>query len=230
MSVTPTYEVGNDVSAAVLRFANSRESQKGLEGAINLAMQLWISFIMAKQTTANKGEIKAYLMARTSHHSAPVRRYGAKGRESAAKRYLELRDTRAAAIVYASNYKNARQMDAKAFFGVVGKYIAARQYSAGHHKAGFRPALREFKVKRGAAELAGAPAYSKVRSTAHVARTVRSGVVEASASNMAGGVEKNPGGGISAVEAAEGEVVIKLEEFILKNIEDRAKRLGLQFT
>lgn len=228
MSVQPTYQATNNLSDAIRRLGESRANGQDLEDGINLGMQLWVSYIMAKQTSADRPGIKAYLMGK-SRRNAPVRRYNKSGKkESASARYLELRNSVAASIVYASDYKGARSMAPAAFFGLVGKYIAARVYSSGHHKAGFRPALREFKSRRSAASLGQAPNYGQPAGTAQAAHSQGGGVITASASNVAAGVASNPGGGISAVEASEGEVIAQLERFILKNIEERAKRLGLQ--
>lgn len=230
MSIQPSYQATNTLSDAIRRLGESRANGQELEDGINLGMQLWVSYIMAKQTSADKPGIKAYLLGK-SRRNAPVRRYTKSGKkESSSARYLELRNSVAAAIVYASDYKNARSLAPAAFFGLVGKYIAARVYSSGHHKAGFRPALREFKSKRSASALGQAPNYGNASGRATSAHSVGGGTVTASASNVAAGVENNPGGGMSAVEASEGEVVAQLERFILKNLEERAAKLGLQVT
>src|SRR6478752_175911 len=196
MSVQPTYVASNTFSEAIRRLAESRSSGQSLEDGINLGMQLWVSYIMAKQTASDKPGIRSYLMGK-ARRNAPVRRYGKSGKtESKGARYLELRDSVAAAIVYSTNYKNARNVDSKTFFGLVGKYIAARVYSSGYHKAGFRPALREFKARRASSALGQAPNYGRPAGRATAAHSKGGGAITASASNVAAGVESNPGGGM----------------------------------
>jgi hypothetical protein len=221
------FAVGDGVSEALRRLVASRESQQGTEGAVNMTMQFWVSFIMAKQSVASRPGIKERLMARAVNAKAlsPVRRYNKKGtKESTAKRYLALRDTVAASIVWSTNYKNARAMTAQDFIATTGRFVAHRQYSAGYHKAGFRPALNEFRIRRGL--LGVAPAYKAVNSTAIPARSISETIIEALVKNASAGAEKNPTGGIAAVIQSEAEVVAKLEKLTAQNIQERAAGLG----
>lgn len=220
-------QIEDTLSAALINLMASRESQKGLGDAMDEAMQYWVSFAMAKQTVASKVGIREYLMADADRKKggSPVRKRTARGKESTASRYLQLRDSRAAAIVWRSNYKGAQSLAPGPFFGLVGKYIARRQYSAGHHKAGFRPALSAFKVKRG---LIGAdPNYEKTKSVAFPAHTISDSIMEALVINAADGVSENPTGGTAAVEASKAEVVTLFETYTRRNIRKRARRLGI---
>lgn len=221
------FKVGDRVTEALRRLVASRESRDGTASAMNMSMQYWVSFIMHKQTVAPKGGIRGYLMQRAAHAKggAPKMIRTNSGRESTAKRYQELRASRAAAIVYSSNYKNARSLGAKEFYSLVGKYVARRQYSSGHHKAGFRPALSEFKIRRGL--LGVAPGYRRVSSSALAARSVSESIMEALVHNASAGAAKNPTGGEAAVLQSEGEVVDMLAKFIVKNLRERARGLGL---
>ena len=220
--------VEDTLTAALHRLMNSRESWTGLSKAVNQAMQYWVSFIMKKQTVASKPGIRAYLMqpGRRSEGRAPVRRVNKRGKESTASRYLALRNSRAAAIVWSTNYQGAKSLEPKAFFGLVGRYIGRRQYSAGYHKAGFRPALAAFKIARG--NLGQAPNYQKEVSTAFTAHNVSDSIIEAMVINAAAGVSLNPTGGDAAVEASKNEVIAILTKWTEENILQRAAGLGFR--
>lgn len=222
----PDIKVIDRVSDAIQRLVDSRSNRSGFEKAINLSMERWISFTMAKFKVADKNAIRSRLMglAEKRKGGSPVRRYNKRGNESNAKRYLALRDTVAAAVVYATNYKGARALTPEKFFGLVGKFIAARMYSSGHHKGGFRPALNEFKVRRG--QLGVAPFYRRhIVGRAQAAHEISDSKLEAMVVNNAGGVTKNPTGAGAEV-TAKAEVVVYLEKLILQNLLEKGEALG----
>lgn len=225
----PNIKVEDRLSSSLRRLVDSRESRSGTAGAMNMAMQWWVSFIMAKQTVASRAGIRERLMERAERAktASPVRRFNRTGKkESSAKRYLQLRDTKAAAIVWATNYQGARWMTPKDFISTVGRFVARRQYSAGHHKAGFRPALNTFKMARG--QLGVAPNYPKISSIAEAAHPVSESILEVLVRNAADGASRNPTGGAAAVEASKHEVVVKLENLIKDNLLERADALGFR--
>ncbi len=156
-----------------------------------------------------------------------VRKVTSRGKESTAGRYLELRHTQAAYIVRLTNYKGSRRMAGQEFYGVVGRYIAARKYSAGHHRAGFIPALDTFKGRK--AGLGKAPYYRRHRSGNALAAQPDKAITTASVTNKAGGVTKNPTGG-NAFQDSKSEVLRQLEKYIMLNLIERGRRNGFKTT
>lgn len=226
-------QIEDTLSAALINLMASRESQKGLGDAMDEAMQYWVSFVINKQMSADRSKIREYLMAKAerTQGGAPTRLRTRTGKISTAARYLALRQSRAAAIVWASNYAGkkggtpARELAPGAFYALVGNYISRRQYAAGYHKGSFRPALNAFKIKRGI--LTGTPNYKKTLSTAFPAHALSDSIMEALVVNAAAGVSENPTGGTAAVEASKAEVVTLFETYTRRNIRERARRLGI---
>lgn len=155
-----TVDADGSFSAALREYILSRDRANAAEDAVNKAMQFLVSFVMGKMTVgsghvADKARIEGRLMemhegGKFASDRLP-RKLGKKGKEAKTARYLALRNTRAAYLVWITNYKGARSMDAGKFWGTVGRYVAARKYSAGYHRAGFLPALNVYRGKRGLA-------------------------------------------------------------------------------
>lgn len=227
MIPVPRFEVEDTLTSAIRQLMDSRERNKGLGDAIDEAMQYWLSFIINKQMAADRAGIRSYLMARADRAGggAPTRKRTRAGKISKASRYLELRQSRAAAIVWHSNYKGARSLAPGQFYPLVGNYISRRQYASGYHKGSFIPALNAFKMKRGV--VGQVPNYKHPAGFARAARAITDTLMEARVVNTAAGILKNPTGGQAAVDASRAEVEALFATFVLRNIKERARRLGL---
>jgi hypothetical protein len=155
--VAPQITIENTFSRALAQAFDESRLRPDIARTINRIMQQWVSYAMAKIPTAQKMAIKARLEAPAvrSKFQQGVRRVGARGRESASARYQLLKHSVAAYIVWTTNYKRngkpARQMSGQEFYATVGKYVGSRQFSAGHHRGGLRPALNTFRVAGGQA-------------------------------------------------------------------------------
>ena len=109
-------------------------------------MKYWVSYAMAKVKRADKQEIRIYLMGKMKGASSSWPKTGRR----AAKRKEELRNTRAIATVVKINYKGlGRAARGDDLYKLAAKYVNARVYAAGHHRAGFIPALTVLKEPQG---------------------------------------------------------------------------------
>jgi len=150
--------VQNNFSPALARAFSDSRLKPDLSRAINRIMAQWVSYAMAKIKVADKAAVKSRLMSRATKakFKVGVRKTTATGKESKGKRYQELKDSVAAYIVWATNWRRSgvpvRQMSADEFYAAVGKYIGARQFSTGYLRSSLRPALSEFRVRAGQSE------------------------------------------------------------------------------
>ena len=162
-----------------------RTRGKSLNQVVSTVMRYWVSFAMAEIDAKAPGDgakIAQQLMraSRVGWRTRNVTRTKKRGSSSMANRY---RDTLAARIVFFINYQDARL---KAAFGddagayqAVAQYVAARRYSAKHHKkSGFVPALIEFaKERSGTIRNSSGPKYK--RSPGNYVQSVTGNMAEA---------------------------------------------------
>ncbi len=173
--IAPTISVKNEFSPALARaFSESRE-RPDLARAVNYIMQLWVSFAIDKIPAAQKSDIRSRLMARATRTAyqlglnkvVKIKKDGTYRKMD--MRYIELRQSLAAHIVWATNYpgragtgqayaNKARTRNAKDFYALVGSFVSHRQYSAGYLRSGLLPALNAFRVAQGKGEL---PTFKK---------------------------------------------------------------------
>ena len=108
-------------------------------------MGYWISFAMAKVRRADREQIMLYLMGKTRL----AKTLKPKTRRKAAARNEILKNTLAIAIVVKTDYrKRGRAARGPELYKLTEKYIKARGFAAGHHRAGFIPALLVLKEPR----------------------------------------------------------------------------------
>lgn len=212
--------------ALLAAWAASRRGSKDLSRLINLAMRQWVSFAIHKIPKANRAAIKARLEARASRarFQHGIVRTTKTGRESKSARYQFLKESLAAYIVYATNYRtrrgSARAMSAAQFYAHVGRYIGARQFSAGYLKAGLYPALSEFKAARG--EDTRPARYRQPAGTAVAARPE---APEARVADFASGIlDVAPRAFLDSL----GDVVTWIQRNIVQNLIERAREQKLR--
>lgn len=134
---------------------------KTAEQTLRKVMRFWISFAMHRITKADAKDIEANLMRLTARSSKLMMRSRKSLRARSQNRFGKLADkyrgTLAASIVAIINYggvKNASSVkgrkrvvgDGQAFYSNVGKFIGARKYAAGVHRAGFNPAVTALRI------------------------------------------------------------------------------------
>jgi hypothetical protein len=226
--VAPQITIENTFSRALAVALDESRLRPDIARSINRIMQQWVSYAMAKIPVAQRTAIKARLEAPAvrAKFQQGVRRVGARGRESASARYQLLKHSVAAYIVWTTNYrrngKPARQMSGQEFYATVGKYIASRQFSAGHHRGGLRPALNTFRVATGQA--ARLPRYRNTPGTAKKAGE-REAVPTAEVENYAKAIlEVAP----NAFTDSLPEIELTVREWIARNLVERAQKAGLE--
>lgn len=199
--------------------------------AVNTIMRDWVSFAIAKIPRADASKIKSRLEGRATRakfdHAVDkplkIRKDGSLGKQDL--RFLQLRKSLAAYIVWATNYsdkgKKARTMTGQEFYAAVGRYIGRRQFSAGHHKGGLRPALNEFRARLGQAERL--PRYRRVPGEARSA-TERDTIPWAEVSDWAGEILKVAP---NAFSDSLPEIEAAVRRYIAENLQRRAEQAGL---
>jgi len=173
------FKIEDGFSPALLRAYDDSKWKPDIARSINHVMARWVGFAMAKIPRADKRRIKARLEGKAAAAGARFqqgfRKTSKSGRESRSARYLVLRDSVAAYICYLKNRAHterrvkgfvgpmpqlkARSMNADQFYAAVGRWVGARQYSAGYLRSALRPALNEFRVRLGLDERG--PQYRK---------------------------------------------------------------------
>lgn len=226
--VMPKIEITDTFSRALAEAFDESRLRPDIARTINRIMQQWVSYAMAKIPVAQRGAIKARLEAPAARakFQQGVRKVGARGRESASARYSMLKRSVAAYIVWVTNYrrggKPARQMSAQEFYATVGKFVGSRQFSAGHHRGGMRPALNTFRVAGG--QMARLPRYKNVPGTAKKAQE-QALVPTAEVENYARAIlQLAP----NAFTDSLPEIERTVQEWIAKNLVERARRAGLE--
>lgn len=155
--MNPKITIEDTFSPALMEaFASSRRNFD-LAKATNTVMRSWTSYAMAKVPQASRAAIRSRMMAKARaakfrvHHVKTTKT----GKESRSKRYQELKDTAGSYLMWATNWKprgrSVRKMGSAEYFGALGRFIAARQYSAGYLKSSLTPALNVFRSKLGQA-------------------------------------------------------------------------------
>lgn len=229
--ISTNFEVINEFNPALVRAFSESRLKPDIARAVDRIMGLWVSFAMAKMYPAQKAAIKARLEAQAmkAKYQVAQRRVTKTGRESKGKRYQMLKNSVAAYIVWATNWKykgqSVRTMNPEQFYAAVGRYIGARQFSVGYLRSGMRPALNTFRVRL------GLPARDVKYRRGEVGRAKRADASEriptAEVENFAGGIiEKFPRAFIDSLPEVEAEV----SRWIAQNLAERARGQGLNVT
>ncbi len=225
--VMPQIQIEDTFSRALAEALDESRLRPDIAKSINRIMSQWVSYAMAKIPVAEKTRIKARLEApavRAKFQQGNVR-LTKRGRERKNARYELLKRSVAAYIVWSTNYKRggmpARQLSADQFYATVGRFIGARQFSAGHHKGGLRPALNTFRVAAGQA--ARLPRYKRAAGTAKKAGE-QERIPTAEVENYAKAIlEVAP----NAFTDSLPEIERTVQEWIARNLVERAQRAGL---
>lgn len=125
---------GSGFKKALEGFA--KHTRRDRAGALNLAGRLWASFAYKGTRKVDPELIRAYLMEKVGP---------ARGRSKS-----QYNGTRAERITIAALRKKGRLASIKnraELNKIVAKFVHTRVTSSGYHKAGWIPALRQFKVK-----------------------------------------------------------------------------------
>ncbi|TXH15736.1 MAG: hypothetical protein E6R03_06700 [Hyphomicrobiaceae bacterium] len=229
------FVIENNFSPALARaFADSR-LKPDLAKAINRIMSQWVSYAMAKIPAGDRSRIKSRLMATASRakFKVGVVRRTKTGKESSGKRYRELKNSLAAYIVWATNWKTkafpagVRQLSADQFYAAVGKYVGARQFSVGYLRSSLKPALNAFRARAGQAtrlpQYHGGQGKGEVGSAkpAQPTETILEAEVE-------GYVEAILDVAPNAFSDSLPEIEATVRAWIAENLAERARREGLQ--
>lgn len=239
MDVKVTIE--NQFASALRAFAASRGGAYGMDKAINKAMQFLVSFAVRKIPAADRAVIRATYMARVRPALRTARPQNRQRREKAAAKALgkpvpPVKPTRgkgaarrrqlvysfAALKVFRTNYKGARDLTGDAFYALVGKYVASRQFSSGYHKSGLIPALNTFRRMAGLQERM--PRYKNLPGRAKAAKATEI-IPEAEVADAARAIATIAP---NAFSDSAPEVVRLLNQFAAENLNQRLKGAGLK--
>ncbi len=147
------------LSTAIGAWADARaERGKGYADSLRKVMKTWVfaayDFLNAAHPP-NKAGITAYLMQQTRKVSPGDKKFTRRG----AKNSLEMTGTVAAAIIWKLNWKNARSAkNTAAFYQLAKKFMRAREFSSGIHRAGF---FATFDLVHGRPGGSSGPRYGK---------------------------------------------------------------------
>lgn len=225
--VVPKIEIKDTFSRALATAFDESRLRPDIAKTINRIMQQWVSYAMAKIPMAQRTAIKSRLEAQATRakFQQGVVKTTKRGRESASARYALLKRSVAAYIVWTTNYKRggtpARQMNAQQFYATVGKFIGSRQFSAGHHRGGMRPALNVFRAAQGRSERL--PRYKNTPGTAKKAGEQEK-VPSAEVENYAKAILTIAP---NAFSDSLPEIERTIQSLIVKNLIERAQRAGL---
>jgi hypothetical protein len=229
--ISTTFEVVNEFNPALLRAFSESRLRLDIARAVNEVMKFWVSFAMNKMYPAQRAAIKSRLEAQATKAKFQVaqRRVTKTGKESKAARYQMLKNSVAAYIVWATNWKYkgqpARTMTPDQFYVAVGRYIAARQFSVGYLRSGMRPALNTFRARLG--QQARDVKYRRGEVGTAKRADLNERIPTAEVENFAGGIiEKFPRAFIDALPEVEAEV----QRWIVRNLAERARGQGLNVT
>lgn len=215
--------IQDEFSPALLRAFDDSRLRPDIVKAVNQIMKMWVSFAIAKIPAAKKDTIKSYLDAPATR--SKWRRGSIKARKkvriSQRPRYEMLRRSLAAHIVWATNYKGARDMTAEKFYATVGKYMGARQYSRGYLKSGLYPALNAFRARLGQSERTAR--YKRPAGEAKKAEK-QEAIPTAEVQDWAEGILKVAP---EAFTASLPEITREVQKWIAQNLAERAEREGL---
>jgi hypothetical protein len=232
--IATTFEVINEFNPALIRAYSESRIRPDLARATNQVMKFWVSFAMEKMYPAQRAAIKSRLEAqatrakfRVATGGGPVK-MGKRG-ENKSARYLLLKNSVAAYIVWSTNWKwggqPARTMDPQRFYAAVGRYIGARQFSVGYLRSGMRPGLNTFRAKLGLA--ARDVKYKRGEVGRAKEATPNERIPTAEVENFAGGIiEKFPRAFLDALPQVEDEV----NRWIVANLAKRGRDAGLNVT
>ena len=211
-----TFSVQDQFSDTVARYV-SREMGKGKDPrrSMRRIMVDWLFKAMENTPPAQKDEIVFYYMGLT--------RLSGKTRRKRAAVVHEMQDTLALAIVRSGKYKkwNAKSLSNIEASKMAKKYVAARRFSTGFHKAGFFPALKE--LKSGFNNEKG-PRYTKNPPGELVPFRMTPNEITLAATNFATFIaEKYP----NAFEQGMPAVIQRLTGFLQKDMIDEMKAANL---
>jgi hypothetical protein len=225
------FQIQNDFSPALARAFSDSRLKPDLTKAINRIMGQWVSYAMAKIPKADQTRIRSRLMAPATKAKFKVgkTRVTKTGRESKGKRYLELKDSLAAYVVWATNWKSkkfpggVRQLSTEQFYAAVGKYVGARQFSAGYLKSSLKPALNAFRARAGQAERL--PRYGKGQvGSAKLAQPAEMILLAEVEGYVEAILEVAPGAFADSLP----EIEATVRQWIEENLAERAIREGLE--
>ena len=113
---------------------------KSAPKAINLAAKLWVSFAYAQTTTASPERIRSRLLQKSAGAGSRRRRGGARSvfAGTLAARIIAARVKRGELAAFGTPQE---------FYRYERRFVSARVRSAGYHRSGFIPALREFRAR-----------------------------------------------------------------------------------
>lgn len=215
---------------------------KTAEQTLKKVMRFWISFAMNKIDKADSKEIEANLMRLTARSSKLMVRSRKSMRAKTQNRFGRVADkyrgTLAAAIVAILGWggvKNASSMkgrkrvvgDGALFYQMVPKFISARKYAAGVHRAGFNPAVTALRITG----TGKTPKYKRVPGTytEDIKETAATLVAEnfASAASFPG----RPAKGITGIaptvlKDAEADMAKELARWLEMDLRAAAERAG----
>jgi len=228
-------EIENKFANALQEFRKSRGASYGMDRVVNKAMQYLVSFAVPKIPRADRARIRATYMAAVQRKkkTAPVAKKKYVKRERAADKSTQqpppkktarrtaLVRSFAAFKVFRTNYKGARGLQGDAFYALVGKYVAARQFSAGYHRSGLIPALNTFRRVGGLQERI--PRYKRLPGRARAADKNQI-IPEAEVADAARAIAQIAP---DAFTRSAPEVIKQLEKFTRENLNQRLKAAKL---
>lgn len=227
--IVPKIEVKDTFSRVLATEFSESRIRPDLAKAINRIMQQWVSYAMKKVPVADRQKIKARMLAPATRakFKVGVRKVSKKGKEASTDRYMMLKHSVAAYLVWSMNWRPrggtpARQVTAAQFYGYVGTYAAARPFAAGYHKSGLVPALNQFRVAGG--QVARLPKYRD--GPPGTAKEAKEGerIPMAEVENYAKAILKVAP---NAFSDSLPEMERTVKDWIVQNLNERAKRAGV---
>lgn len=151
-----TFEISDGFFEALRIYRANYRREIDWASVINRAMALWVSFAMNKTKQADGEAILAQLKGplprpknRTKATQVPERAQVTTKRKKAKRtrepKNIDWKNTYAAHIAYARNYKGIRNATPGRAYALIARMVRARTNSVGYHKFGFVPAIRRLK-------------------------------------------------------------------------------------
>ena len=151
-----TFEISDGFFEALRVYKENYRRVIDWADVVNRAMALWVSFAMNKTKEADGEAILALLKGplprpknRVKSTQVPERAQVTTKRKKARRtrepKNIDWKNTYAAHIAYARNYKGIRNATPGRAYALIARMVRARTNSVGYHKFGFVPALRRLK-------------------------------------------------------------------------------------
>ena len=213
---------------------------KDLAETVSNVMKYWVSFAMAKVPRGDRAKVRENLTRLVSTYSAIDRQIYSGKRNKDTRRADALRGTVAAAIVAILNYKGARELARQRspeFYSKVREFIGKREYSVNHHRGGFIPAINV--LGRGKGSTAGDRPPKYRHPSGLIAHQFTDELAEILVENFASQSGDHPfrtrpdgitGIAGDAFDAALGEVLELVSDFLQKDMLDAARSAGFTVT